>query len=62
MNDYLSIFNVDNFVNHKNNFINLMKEMPPNKFDDISHTDWNLPKTVKRTSRSLWEKTCVKPY
>ena len=48
MNDYLSIFNVDNFVNHKNNFINLIKEIPPNKFDNISHTDWDLPKTVKR--------------
>ena len=62
MNDYLSIFNVDNFVNHKNNFINLMKEMPPNKFDDISHTDWNLPKTVKRTYIDYFLKNIFDDY
>ena len=62
MNDYLSIFNVDNFVNHKNNFINLIKEMPPNKFDDISHTDWNLPKTVKRTYIDYFLKNIFDDY
>ena len=62
MNDYLSIFNVDNFVNHKNNFINLIKEMPPNKFDNISHTDWDLPKTVKRAYIDYFLKNIFDDY
>lgn len=62
MNDYLSIFNVDNFVNHKNNFINLIKEIPPNKFDNISHTDWDLPKTVKRAYIDYFLKNIFDDY
>ena len=62
MKDYLSIFNVDNFVNHKNNFINLIKEIPPNKFDNISHTDWDLPKTVKRAYIDYFLKNIFDDY
>ena len=62
MDNYLSIFNVDNFENHKNNFIKLIKEMPPNKFDNISHTDWNLHKDIKRTYLDYFLKNVYNDY
>jgi len=49
MDNYLFNYNVSNFLNHKNNLINLINKMPANKYNNISNTDGNLPKNLKRT-------------
>ena len=43
-----SIYQVEDFSLHQKNLIDLINEIPQNKFDSISHTDWNLPENTKR--------------
>jgi|TARA_R100000152_G_C6738267_1_gene162232 hypothetical protein len=50
--DYYSIFKVKNHAKHKENLINLIKKIPKNKYDNISHTDWNLSDQTKKE----WQK------
>tara|TARA_R110000803_G_scaffold48220_3_gene100174 strand:+ start:571 stop:1074 length:504 start_codon:yes stop_codon:yes gene_type:complete len=49
MDNCLFSHKVTNFSKHKDNLINLINKMPLNKFENISNTDGNLPKNIKRT-------------
>ncbi len=42
------IYKVNKHEQHKKKLIKLFKLIPQNKFGSISHTDWNLPRTLKR--------------
>ena len=42
------IYEVDKHEQHKKELIKLFKLIPQNKLNSISHTDWNLPRTLKR--------------
>ena len=41
MCNHLSIYSVNNFKNHKNNLITLIKQTPSSKHGYVSYTDWN---------------------
>ena len=41
-------YQVPNFQMHKQKLIDLIKKIPKNKFDEISHTDWNLSTVTKK--------------
>ena len=47
-----NIYKVNNFKEHKNKLINLINKIPKTYLKDqkqkISHTDWQIPKTMKR--------------
>ena len=45
----------------KNKLLSLIKEIPKNKYQEISHTDWTLPKEYKREYLDLFYKT-ISPY
>lgn len=40
------LYDVPNHLHHKKILIDLIKEIPQNKLNSISHTDWNLPDTL----------------
>ena len=40
MCNHLSIYSVNNFKNHKNNLITLIKQTPSTKHGHVSYTDW----------------------
>ena len=42
------LYDVPNAIDHGNNIINLIKQIPPNKYKAISHTDFNLPEGFHR--------------
>ena len=50
--NFLNIHKVNNFQNHKNNLINLINKIPKTTLEKpgqkISHTDWQIPKTMER--------------
>ena len=37
------LYDVPNAPQHKNNIMDLIQKIPPNKYEAISHTDFNLP-------------------
>jgi|TARA_R100000388_G_C7146936_1_gene112691 hypothetical protein len=41
MSNHLSIYSVNNFKNHKNNLITLIKQTPSARHGYVSYTDWN---------------------
>ena len=40
MSNHLSIYSVNNFKNHKNNLITLIKQTPSARHGYVSYTDW----------------------
>tara|TARA_R110000823_G_scaffold213201_1_gene343152 strand:- start:96 stop:602 length:507 start_codon:yes stop_codon:yes gene_type:complete len=50
--NFLNIYKVNNFQNHKNKLINLINKIPKTIIElpgeKISHTDWQIPKTMER--------------
>ena len=40
------LYDVDNHQKHKLEIINLIKQIPKNSYENISHTDYNLPNTL----------------
>lgn len=46
--NFLFKHNVKNFEKHKKNLIDLIYKIPQNPLTTISHTDWNLPETMRR--------------
>ena len=46
--NFLFKHNVKNFDKHKKNLIDLIYKIPQNPLKTISHTDWNLPETMRR--------------
>tara|TARA_R110000787_G_scaffold15153_1_gene46920 strand:- start:43 stop:543 length:501 start_codon:yes stop_codon:yes gene_type:complete len=54
--DSAFIYDVPNHEEHKKNIIELIRKIPQNKFDDISHTDWNLPPTMQKDWQHYFNK------
>ena len=50
------IYDVPNHEEHKKIIIELIKKIPQNKFDEISHTDWNLPPTMQKDWQHYFNK------
>ena len=44
----LIIYDVPEHERHKSMILSLIDEIPNNPFEDISKTDWNLPKKFER--------------
>lgn len=47
MADFLK-YKIKDFYLHKDRLIDLINQIPTNKFDNISHTDWDLHGNIKR--------------
>ena len=54
---YFNVFEVKNFEVHKKNLINLIDKIPDTfrhtDREKISHTDWDLPETMKKELKKL---------
>ena len=65
MNLY-NIHKVDNFNEHKNKLINLINKIPETSIKEqkqkISHTDWQIPKTMKREYLEYFFKKIFKNF
>jgi hypothetical protein len=46
---------------NKNNLLKLIEKIPLNDYDNITHTDWNLPKEYKRDYLDFFYKV-ISPY
>jgi len=42
------LYDVPQHEKHKTEIINLIKQIPKNSYNNITHTDWNLPPTLHR--------------
>ena len=54
--DSAFIYDVPNHEEHKKNIIELIKKIPQNKYENISHTDWNLPPTMQKDWQHYFNK------
>ena len=44
----LTIYNVPNFEKHRVKFLELIYKIPETRYKDISHTDWEITKSMRR--------------
>jgi|TARA_Y100000816_G_scaffold290730_1_gene280154 hypothetical protein len=44
----LTIYSVPNFEKHRVKFLELIYKIPETKYKDISHTDWEIPRSMRR--------------
>jgi hypothetical protein len=56
------IHEVEDFYLHQKNLIDLINEIPQNRFDNISHTDWNLPDNIKRDYVEYFKKFILNDF
>jgi len=54
--DYAFIYDVPNHEEHKKIIIELIKKIPQNRFDDVSHTDWNIPSSMQKDWQHYFNK------
>tara|TARA_R100000664_G_C2663770_1_gene78795 strand:+ start:55 stop:573 length:519 start_codon:yes stop_codon:yes gene_type:complete len=57
MCNHLSIYSVNNFKNHKNNLITLIKQTPSTKHGHVSYTDWK--EECLRVNKEFTKRTYV---
>ena len=53
---YAYSYDVPNHLEHKKNIIELIKRIPPNKYESVSHQDYNLPNTMLREYKNYFVK------
>ena len=56
------ICEVPNHHKHKAILLDLIDKIPNNPYDEISKTDWNLPKTFERKYRNYFDSKIGTPY
>ena len=63
MIDFINVYKIINYNQHKDKFINLINKIPETYLIDenqkISHTDWKIPITMKREYRDYFIKYIV---
>jgi len=56
------IYDVPGADKHKKVLLELIDEMPNNPYEQITKTDWNLPKNFERTYRKYFDSKIGTPY
>ena len=44
----LTIYSVPDFEKHRVKFLELIYKLPETRYSNISHTDWKIPRSIKR--------------
>jgi len=47
---------------HKEKLIHLINKIPPNRYNNISHTDWNLPQDIRKEWQHYFFKKIFLPW